>query len=130
MRYYLKIEDFEFPNVSEMEITGVYRKESIQQNLAGGYLIDRAGTEKVKINTKLNLLTSEEFYKLRMARERISNAVTYERGGVKFTKQMIVREFEEPTPLKINPREIHPDLGGGIDHDYYYLTANITLEEI
>lgn len=126
MRYYLKIGDREFPNVSEMEITGVYRKESIQQNLAGGYLIDRAGTEKVKINAKLNLLTREEVVALLQARERISNTVTYERYGIKETAQMVIREFEEPAPVKYQPLNPTP----GLETEYCYLTVNITLEEI
>lgn len=126
MRYYLKIRDYEFPNVSEMEITGTFRKESIQQNLAGSYLIDRTGAEKVKIEAKLNLLTRAEMYNLRYARNQMSNAVTYDRNGVRTTSQMIIREFAEPTPVKYTPS----DTSSGVDTEYIYLTLNITLEEI
>ncbi len=126
MRYYLKIGDYEFPNVSELEITGVYRKESIQQNLAGGYLIDRTGTEKVKIKAKLNLLSRQEMYNLRFSRNQVSNTVTYERNGIMVTAQMIIREFEEPTPVKYQPIDPTP----GLETEYLYRTVNITLEEI
>ncbi len=124
MRYYLKIGDYEFPNVSEMAITGVFRKESIQQNLAGGYLIDRAGTEKITINAKLNMLSWGEMYTLIMARNQISNTVEYERGDIRKTAQMIIREFEEPTPVK------YDDKSNAYGARSIYRSVNITLEEI
>lgn len=128
MRYYLKIEDYVFPNVSEMEITSVYRKESIQQNLAGGYLIDRGGTPKVMIKAKLNLLTRSEMVDLRFARDKLSIAVEYERTGAKYTAQMTLREYAEPSPVKTNPHAINQD--PDTDYDYYYPTVNIVLEEL
>lgn len=131
-KYYLKIENpgefsIEFSNVSEMAITGTYRKESIQQNLLGDLLIDRIGAEKVTINTRINLMNTTEMYRLRQARERIANEVSFDRGGIRTTKTMRIAEFEEPTPVYISPQSF-PD--GSVSYDIRYLTLNITLEEI
>lgn len=134
MKYYLKLEGseyidgIEFSNVSEMKITGVYRKETTQQNLVGDYLVDRVGKEKLTIHAKLNLLDTTEMYRLRQARDRIENEFTFDRGGVRMTKKFRVNQFEEPTPLYYNPV---PDIiNGGYAYTVRYATLNITLEEM
>ncbi len=99
MKYYLNINGTEYPNVSELEIAGVYRMESKQTNLAGDYLIDRTGSEKVSLTAKLNLLTVEQMALLRAAREAVSCTVIFDRGDTRFEKEMHIKDFTEPSPL-------------------------------
>lgn len=133
MKYYLKLEGdqytegVEFSNVSEMKITGVYRKENVQQNVVGDYLVDRIGKEKLTIKAKLNMLSTTEMYSLRQARERIENEFTFDRGGVRTTKKFRINQFEEPTPIYYNPI---PNLEGGYNYSVIYPTLTITLEEM
>lgn len=133
MKYYLKLEGteytegVEFSNVSEMEITGIYRKENVQQNIVGDYLVDRVGKEKLTIKAKLNLLNTTEMYSLRQARERIENEFTFDRGGVRTTKKFRINQFEEPSPIYYNPV---PNLEGGFNYTVRYPTLTITLEEM
>lgn len=133
MKYYLKLEGdqytegVEFSNVSEMRITGVYRKENVQQNIVGDYLIDRVGREKLQITAKLNLLSTTEMYSLRQARERIENEFTFDRGGVRTTKKFRINPFEEPSPIYYNPV---PNFEGGYNYSVVYPTLTITLEEM
>ena len=98
MKYYLKINSSEF-NVSELETTGLYRKENRQTNLVGGLLIDHAGSEKIKLRAKLNLLTAAQMAVLRAARAEVTCSVTFDRGSERLTKTMHIAEFTEPSPI-------------------------------
>lgn len=99
MKYYLNINGTEYPNVSDLEITGGYRMENKQKNLAGDYLIDRTGVEKVVLTAKLNLVTNEQMTLLRAAKEAISCPVIFDRGGTRVEKEMHITDFTEPSPI-------------------------------
>lgn len=98
MKYYLSINGTEF-NASTLEAKGVYRKENVQTNLAGGLLVDRIGSEKVELSAKLNLITDEQMAVLRAARAAVSCTVIFDRGNTRTTKTMHLLDFTEPSPI-------------------------------
>lgn len=121
MKYYLKIGTREFPNVSQMEITGVYRVQSTQTTLGGSYLVDRVGNEKIRLVVKINLLTVEDMNYLRLQRDSISTTVTFDRGDSRTTKTMMITELVEPSPLYL-----YGDKENGIRYPF----VNLTFEEL
>lgn len=98
MKYYLSINGTEFA-ASVLEVKSIYRRENVQTNLAGGLLIDRIGSEKLKITTKINLITDEQMIALRTARALTSCAVSFDRGNTRVTKTMHMLDFTEPSPI-------------------------------
>lgn len=121
MKYYLKINGMEYPNVSALQITQKYRAESVQKNLSGGYLIDRLGGEKITISANVNTLTDTELTALRAAVALISCEVIFDRGATRTTKTMRVVPFLEPSPIYY-----YGDKGKGI----MYGSIRLTLEEM
>ena len=99
MKYYLKVNNKEYNNVSSLQIAQKYRAESVKQNLAGGYLIDRMGSEKITLTASLNMLTDAELIELRSAVAAISCEVIFDRGATRTTKTMRVVPFTEPSPI-------------------------------
>lgn len=120
MRYYFKINDTEF-NASQLQIKSVYRNENIQTNLLGDLLIDRAGTEKLKVSVQFNLLTEDQMSALRNAYENVTCTAVFDRGNTRLQKQMRIPDFTEPSP-------VYPygDKSNGI----IYPSIVIDLEEI
>ncbi|MDE7398970.1 MAG: hypothetical protein K2N06_05515 [Oscillospiraceae bacterium] len=102
MKYYLEIDSTVFSNVSKLEISGKHRMESVQTNLAGDYVVDRIGNEKLKLSATLNLLTDEEMQVLRDAKDAISCDMTFYRGETLITKSMRILDFTEPSPIYFN----------------------------
>lgn len=99
MRYYLNINGTSFSNVSTLTVSGKYRIQSVQTNLAGDYIIDRIGNEKVSLSATLNLITDSEMQALRAAKNAISVDVTFHRGVTLTTKTMRILDFTEPSPI-------------------------------
>lgn len=98
MRYYFKINDTEF-NASQLQIGSVYRNENVQTNLLGSLLIDRAGTEKLKVSVQFNLLTEEQMETLRSAYANVTCTATFDRGNTRVQKEMRIPDFTEPPPV-------------------------------
>lgn len=98
MEYYLSIDGTEFV-ASQLEITGEYRRENQQMNLAGDLLIDRIGKEKITLKVKLNLIKPSELNIIRTARRNISCSVSFYRGILLVTKTMHIKQFTEPSPI-------------------------------
>lgn len=120
MQYYFNINGTEF-NASDLKITGVYRKENVQTNLAGGLLIDRIGEEKLKLSVKLNLLTQEQMLTLRAARASVTCTATFDRGDDRVEKQMHIAQFTEPSPIYFY---------GNKEQGFLYGSLTITMEEV
>lgn len=99
MKYYLSINGTIFPNVSTLEVSGKYRKENVQTNLAGNYIVDRMGSEKISISAKLNFLEDSQMQILRAAKEAISCDMSFYRGETLITKTMRILDFTEPSPI-------------------------------
>lgn len=121
MRYYLKINDTEFPNVSALQVTTVYRQEWKQTSLAGGLLLDRMGSGKTQLNVNINMITPEQMTALNAAREALSCTVMYDEGAERQTKTMHLNSFVEPSPIYY-----YGDKANGI----IYGSIALTLEEI
>lgn len=120
MRYYLKIGETEFPNVSDIQINGKYRKENVQTALSGDLLIDRIGTEKITIKAKINMLSTAELNAIMTARDVIFCEVTFDRGAERLTKTMHILDFSEPSPIY---------LFGDKEKGIVYNSITITAEE-
>lgn len=121
MKYFLKINGVEYQNVSSITITGKYRNESVQKNLAGGYIVDRIGTEKITLNAVLNMLTPADMAALRAARALVSCEVEFDRDNSRHKKTMRILEFIEPPPLYFYGKK---------EAGMIYDKINITAEEM
>lgn len=121
MKYYLKINNTEYKNVSALQIGQKYRAESVKQNLAGGYLIDRFGGEKLSITVQINMISELELMDLQEAFELISCDVEFDRGSIRETRTMRILPFTEPSPLYY-----YGDKNKGI----VYGSIRLTMEEM
>lgn len=120
MRYYLKIGNTVFNNVSALTVAGSYRTENVTTTITGNYIVDRIGGEKLKITATINLLTESEMDALRAAREAMFVDVTFDRGNTRTAKTMRLSDFTEPSPLYFY---------GDKSKGYRYGTVTITAEE-
>lgn len=98
MKYYVEINDTEF-SASKLEVTSLHRMESIQNNLVGDLLIDRAGTPKIKLSVTFNLLTEAQMAVLDGARDDVTCKVRFDRGSERIKKTMHIFEYTEPSPI-------------------------------
>lgn len=98
-----------------------YRKESLQVNLAGGYLLDRTGTQKISLSVKLNALTPSDVGYLKCAYTNGSAVVKFYVDNTLTTKTMILRNMELPSPIYY-----YGDRSNGI----VYPSVTLSLEEM
>lgn len=120
MKYYLSIDGREYGNVSSIEITAGYRTESVKYALSGDMLIDRVGSEKIKLTAKINMLTDEDMTALRRAKDKIFCNIEFDRGNSRITRSMHISDFPEPAPLYFY---------GDIENGFIYGSVTITAEE-
>lgn len=121
MKYYLKINDTEFPNCSKLEVTCESRSESVKTTLSGKYLIDRIGSTKLSVKAKVNMLSESEMGVLRTAYLNIKANVTFYYGAGRVTKSMRIQAFDEPSPLPY-----YNDRANG----YVYGSVELVMEEM
>lgn len=122
MKYYLKINDTVFQNVSEIEITNAYRNETISYSLGGTTTVERVGKSKLTVETKINMLSAEEMTALKNAVQLATeNTCEFYQNGVLQTKKMRVLPFTEPSPLHYF---------GDTANEYIYGSVEIEMEEV
>lgn len=99
MKYFFNIDDRDFTNVSDIQISKNYRSENSFNNLSGDLLIDRIGEEKTDLSVKVNLLSEDDMQFLRNCRSKMEITAKYYEGNLLNTKKMYIKPFIEPSPI-------------------------------
>lgn len=119
MKYYLDINDMEFPNVSTLEIEEKYRNETKTYTLGGTLTVDRIGKTKISLTAKINMITPEQMKHLKEAVQLSTETVCkFYQGETLLEKRMKISDFSEPSPLYF-----YGDREQGMIYGYVEITA-------